>query len=291
MIASSASNLAVPSRIRLLASCLGSLLGLALSLSLASPVFAESGRAAKLDPGSILSRDDLWPYRVDLIEAWDDGGRLARPLREGTTGVLIRLEDAERARIDFGRSGLYVVPVAKTDLVARMEKTLRGEIEKDAPNFIVAIGPRLLDPSREPLSLVPFGTIQAYDRFLCVYFDATASDSEIETIRARLAPIVRETPGLLTVLFPIGERKDPPMARLLKTVGWDAFFLPDHLADPYAHGLVGEDPELPRLQLTSAEGRVWVEGAIAGETAGETLEKLRELLPPDDDEPDSTTGS
>ena len=60
-------------------------------------------------------------------------------------GVLIRVEASGLARIDFGRDGLYEVPVGATDLVERANRIRTGELRKMAPNFVLAIGPRLVD--------------------------------------------------------------------------------------------------------------------------------------------------
>ena len=62
-------------------------------------------------------------------------------MQAGNVGVLIRVEAPGVARVDFGRDGLHEVPVVKTDLVERANQIRRGEAEKLAPNFLLAIGP------------------------------------------------------------------------------------------------------------------------------------------------------
>ena len=75
------------------------------------------------------------------------------------------------ARIDFGRDGLYDVPAARTDLVASANRIRLGDLEKTAPNFVLAIGPRLLDSAADSLRPLSFRAAAAEHAYLCVFAD------------------------------------------------------------------------------------------------------------------------
>ena len=115
---------------------------LALALLIAFAALPASLRAADgaypaaVTEQNLLASERYWPYHVALTKPF-------QALRPGTTGVLIRVESSSVARIDFGRDGLFEVPVAATDLVARANRVQRGELAKRAPNFVFALGPRL----------------------------------------------------------------------------------------------------------------------------------------------------
>ena len=265
-------------RTALLGSALLVLAGfLAWSGDLRAGELGEAGLpATPADEIDVLEREYLWPYRVALVTAWDDGGRRQKPIPSGRTGVLIRIEGAGRARVDFGRDGLAVVPVEATDLRSRMAAVASGELEKDAPNLVMAIGPRMLEASRGLPQVVSFLRVGEFERFLCVFFEVDVSDTELADLARMLQRLTDGRSELVTVLFPIGEQKDPVFARRLHETGWDATFLPDHLADTYVMSLIGEDSTLPRVQLSTAEGRVLFED----EWSEDALSKLSTVLGP-----------
>src|SRR5687767_607823 len=101
-----------------------------LSLSLLALLLACSapeGAPESVTEANLLGSERYWPYQVELTRRFEAPDRALEP---GTSGVLIRVEDADVARIDFGRDGLYEVPVASTDLVARANQVRTGELEK-----------------------------------------------------------------------------------------------------------------------------------------------------------------
>jgi hypothetical protein len=161
------------------------------------------------------------------------------------------VEDAGVARIDFGRHGLYDVPVGDTDLVERANRVRRGELDKVAPNFALALGPRLFDPR----TMLRVGLPAAAERpgFLCVFADPGAEGfAELAT---GLAPL-HDRHGVWTILFPQGDHPDAEVSEQMGSLGWTATVVLDYLSEPYTRTLVNEETPLPYLMLQTNEGRV-----------------------------------
>jgi len=213
---------------------------------------AEDPAAAAVTPANLLGNERFWPYHVSLTRAWRPEERES-PLLPGASGVLIRVEDGGSARIDFGRDGLYTVPVAATDLVERANSVRRGELEKMAPNFVLAIGSRLIDAAADPPRAQTFRDVGERHVFLSVFADPRAPD--FEALAKSLAPL-HERAGLLTIVFPQGERPDPEVWERLRALGWPVAYVPDHLADSYTRSLLPEGLAPPALLLQTREGRL-----------------------------------
>jgi hypothetical protein len=201
---------------------------------------------------NLLASERFWPYQIALTRSWQPVGR-AQPLRSGSTGVLIRVERSGLARIDFGRDGLYEIPVAETDLVERANRVRRGELEKTAPNFVLAIGPRLVSTKGESLVPFPYEEAARQELFLSVFADPGAQG--FRDLAAVLAPL-DERQGVLTILFPQGEHPDAKVHEQLRSLRWMVPFVYDHLAEPYTRSLLTEETQLPAVMLQTKEGRV-----------------------------------
>jgi hypothetical protein len=188
-----------------------------------------------------------------LTKAWQPYGR-ERPLRQGRRGVLIRVEGSGVARVDFGRHGLYEVPVADTDLVDRANRVRRGELNKMGPNFALAIGSRLLH-SR---SMRPLGFPAAAERpgFLCVFADPAAKG--FAELAAGLAAL-HDRHGVWTILFPQGDHPDAKVSEQLESLNWTVAVVYDYLSEAYTRTLLPEETPLPALVLQTNEGRVLFE--------------------------------
>ncbi len=243
-----------------------------LSLLLALAALADARAAAPtgdaVTAGSLLSNERFWPYHVTLVQDWKPGEKDA-PLRKGARGVLIRVETGERARVDFARSGLRDVPIAVTDLVATANRIRRGELAKKAPNFVTAIGPRLVDPVPAKPSVLELDQVTRQRGFLCVF-----ADPEVEgfaELARSLAPL-RERAGVLTVLFPQTKSGDEVVAKTLRELGWPVPFVLDHLSEAYTRTLLPTKTVVPALLLQTNEGRLlfagpWKPGMIPELTA------------------------
>ncbi len=230
---------------------------------------AADPAAPAVTPKNLFASERFWPYHVALVHAWKPDER-AQPLRAGTSGVLIRVEPGGMARIDFGRDGLYAVPVGETDLVAQAERVRRGDLHKTAPNLALAIGPRLLDPAVVPFKPVDFAQTSQRRGFLAVFADPGAEG--FPALAKSLAPL-RERDGVLTILFPQSSRSDAQVAEQLRALDWTVPFVMGHMSESLTRSLLPDGPPLPAVALQTSEGRLlvlspWSPDAIPALNAG-----------------------
>jgi len=259
-----------------------------LVLMLAARVFAGSGalgtelpvyRAQDADADvvtgeNLLASDRFWPFRVELIEVWrpDPSGG---PLRAGTAGTLIRVEPPGSARVDFGRHGVYAVPVDATDLIQRANRIRIGELKKTAPNFLISIGPRLADSAGDVMQA--FDYTHEYERraFLCVFADPNSGD--FAELAAALAPVAMRY-DVLPIVFPQGQISDRAVGLRLRSLGWKVPFVFDHLSEPYTRSLLSEEVQQPVVLLQNREGRVLFSGIWDAELAAQLDSALADPL-------------
>jgi hypothetical protein len=213
-------------------------------------LLAGCGRSDVVTERNLLESESYWPYQVELTRRFEAPGRA---LDAGTTGVLIRVEDRGLARIDFGRDGLYEVPVASTDLVARANGVRSGELEKVAPHFVFAIGTRLIDPAPEPPRALRLDDFSGDRAFLSVFADPRSR--QLDEIAHALAPL-RASPDLRVILFPQGRVPDAEVGTRLRELAWPVPFVYDHLSDAYTRSLLAPPLAPPAVVLQTAEGRV-----------------------------------
>ncbi|MGH0035577.1 MAG: hypothetical protein ACQGVK_11185 [Myxococcota bacterium] len=222
------------------------------------PAFdAADAEAKAITADDLLANERFWPYQVALVEPWTPEGR-TRPLPPRINGVLVRVESGGRARIDFGRDGLAVVPVSITNLVERANQVRRGELDKIAPNFLLAVGPRLLH-SKTGVPR-PFDVASAWQDpgFLCVFADS--SPEELAKLAEALAPLAGRH-GVSTLLFPHGPRTNREVLETLRDLDWKIPFMYDHLSESYTKSLLPEDVGMPAVVLQTNEGRVVLESS------------------------------
>lgn len=237
----------------------------------------EEPDAPAVTEESLLENDGFWPYRVALTRDWapavDEDS-----LSEGVIGVLVRVEPGGTARIDFGRDGVHEVPIGATDVVERANAVRLGERDKLAPNFVHAIGPRLVDSSGEQPRNEPFEEVYEPKAFLAVFADPSA-EGFAELARA-LAPL-QEREGLATILFAQGRHPAEELHAKLAELDWRIAHVFDHMAEGYTRSLRSSDRPLPELMLQTPDGRVlhrsaW--SARSGEEGEASLAGLRTAL-------------
>jgi hypothetical protein len=231
--------------------------------------------AAVVTSTNLLASERFWPYRVSLTEGFLPAGR-EKPLKAGDVGVLIRVDDSSAARIDFGRDGIFEVPVSKTDLVESANRIRRGEALKKAPNFTLAIGPRLVSSDAPTLVPLLLRKTLDYRGFLTVFADP---DSDVfPQIAAELAPL-RAREGVLTILFPLSTKSDPMIRDRLRALEWPIAFVYDHLSESYLASLLPGGTKPPFVMLQTREGRVLFQGPWTPSVAAELRTVLDRDLP------------
>lgn len=226
---------------------------------------AADPSAAVVSARTLLASERFWPYQAALVRPWES-------LPKGALGVVIRIEPGERARLDFGRDGLFDLPVAATDLVERSNQVRSGALEKRAPNFLLAIGPRLLDSRSEGARAFPYEEAAASRLFLCVFADPWRKD--FGGLAAALAPLVGR-PGLQTILFPLSHRPDSQVSGQLRAMKWTQPFVYAHLSEPYVRSLLDPATPRPAVLLQTAEGRVLFQGRLDRDVVPELDSALR----------------
>lgn len=211
---------------------------------------AASPGAAAVTQENLLTSERFWPYQVSLLRSWKPAGR-EQPLEPGATGVLIRVEASGDARIDFGRDGLYTVPLGETDLLERANRVRLGKLEKLAANFVLAIGPRLVDPAADALRPFPIAETARHPGFLTVF----GSQEQLSEMAPALAPL-NGRDGVLTIVLAQGSYPDARVREDLRRLGWTVPFVLDHLADAYTASLLPDGIAMPAVVLQTAEGHV-----------------------------------
>jgi hypothetical protein len=216
------------------------------------------------DPGAppvtrenLVASERFWPYHVELPQPWQPPGA-ERPLRAGTRGVLVRVESSGAARIDFGRNGVHQVPVESTDLIQRANGVRLGEEDKIAPNFVHAIGPRMLQSDSPQPVPVPFPRTFAPPGFLAVFADPGGEG--FAELAAALGPL-HERHGVWTVLFPQGGHRDPQVHQRLRSLEWEVPFVRDFLSLGYTRSRLREGTPIPAVVLETREGRLVFESS------------------------------
>lgn len=222
-------------------------------------VAGDQGAAtAPVSAANLLSNERFWPYHVAVS-------------KDGSVGVLIRVEAGAVARIDFGRDGLRNVPIADTDLVERANQIRSGELDKMTANFVLAIGSRLVDSSGPKLAPYPLETAATKPGFLCVFADPSAAN--FAEVAKALAPL-GERHGVTTILFPQGQRSDASLREQLQALGWAVPFVYDHLSEAYTRTLLPGTLPPPAVLLQTKEGRVLLESAWSADLAPKLIAAL-----------------
>ncbi len=233
------------------------------------PHVARDDGAPPVTEANLLESERFWPYRVKLT-----GRDMASNLPLESEGVLIRVEEKGRLRIDFGRDGVRTVPVGITNVVDAANAVRTGALTKMAPNLALAIGPRL-NGDALGIGRVPFGDSTARRGFLAVFADPEGE--EFEAIAKSLAPL-QSHDGVATVLFPQRLVNGDTFGTRLAALGWKIAYVYDYLVPGYTEALVGKI-DAPIVSLHTAEGRLLFERPWTPETAAELAQSVERNFP------------
>jgi len=237
------------------------------------PHVVEDATAAWVSEANLLPSERFWPYQVELTEPFVVS-RAERTIPTGTRGILIRVEASGAARVDFGRDGLFTVPVKSTDLLQRANAIRVGAAKKTAPNLTYAIAPRLIDAGSELGAPLPFE--KSIDRagFLCFFADPLAASFPHSA--SLLAPLSNRG-GVLSVLFAQG--REGLTHEQLRAAGWKGAYVVDPLAAPYTKTLIDGEVTVPTLALYTAEGRLLWQGELDGTLPPELTRAWEKAFP------------
>jgi hypothetical protein len=219
---------------------------------------AADPNAPPVTEANLLASERFWPYRVALTAPFHPPGR-EKPLPVGLRGILVRVEEpGDVMRVDFTRDGKHRVPVDVTDVVERANQVRTGKLRKIAPNFVHAIGPRLVDAEAEQIRYYDFAATLEPPGFLAVHADPRGSG--FAQMAKSLAPLHRRH-GVLTVLFPQGRHPDIQTRAQLRELGWPVPFVLYQLAEGYTRSRLDENVGLPAVMLQTPDGRVVYQSA------------------------------
>jgi len=245
--------------------------------ALADPVFIPAysvvdSRAPAVTGGNLHESDRFWPYRTKLIESWLPPSGAAT-LGAGTEGALIRVGSSGTARIDFGRVGVYDVPVSATDLVEHANRIRLGEEEKTEPNLLRTIGPRLVDSNSDVMRPFSYGEEYERDLFLCLFADP--EDESFDAIVGSMTPLAARH-GALVIVFPQGRVPDRTVGRRLRALGSPVPFVLDHVSEAYTRSLLAADVAMPAVLLQTGDGRLLFAERWEAETAARIASVIQE---------------
>jgi hypothetical protein len=217
--------------------------------------------AASVDPStyaSIFADEASWPVRVWLEEPLlDESGEVLVPVRR--MGVLMYLSEDGRARVDFGRFGPHTVPASQTNLVDEARRIRSGEASKPLPNLIAMLATRLVDSTSEKLAIRDAAWDGPRDeRVLLVFADPFAVD--MREIQQQLSPVESSAMLWQTVLVPISDQDDAALLVELRAQGWESPFVVNSVARSYVPAMLAPQTPRPLLRLSSANGRILIEG-------------------------------
>ncbi len=257
----------------------------AIHMLLACAALSAAAEApAPVTARSLLENERFWPHQVALTEAVRPDGR-DRALGAGTRGVLIRVEAAGVARIDFGRDGRAEVPIAKTDVVERANRIRRGELHKMAPNFVLSIAPQLVDPRAGEVRPFPMQRTREQRGFLCVF---AATDSDDFGEMAEVLGSAAAHREVLPILLPQDDAAPAHLLARLRSLSWPAPFVYPRVAGGYTRALLDASAPRPYLMLVTPEGRVLFEAPWEPGVASRLRAAIQTSL--DGVPPDATTG-
>lgn len=210
---------------------------------------------------NVYDHESYWPNIVALVEEWQPDGA-EKPLRPRYRGALIRVERDGRVRIDFGRHGRYDVPIEKTDLVRSANEVRLGTRHKAAPNFVLQVGTRLVDPRTDEGVPMKSSEIARARVFLCIFADPL--DDEFPALARELASL-GDVEGLGFVLFPqTGDSEDLQAIKdRLRASDWEVPFGYPRLSENQTLSLLGEVPTGPYALIVTPEGRVLYRSNLA----------------------------
>ena len=173
------------------------------------PDIAPRIRAPRAVTGeNLLASERFWPYHVELTKPWPRAGAGSR-----SPPVHGRLDPGRRlglARIDFGRGGLYEVPIGATDLIDLADQVRRGKLQRWRPTSCARSGRGWSIPDR-PRPAPTWSAAHGAEGFLA---SSRIPRRGLRGSGEALAPR-RGRQGVLTVLLPTGEHPDAEVGERL----------------------------------------------------------------------------
>lgn len=215
---------------------------------------AARPQAPVVTAANLAENERFWPHQIALTRDW-------KPARwEGDfgwgLGVLLRVDPRKGLRVDFSRFGKHWIPVDATDVIERANAVRLGAEHKFAPNLVLALGNRLLDPTGRELTEIREDPLDQR-AFVLVFADPRGEAFEA---LARDLSAVDERGDVLVVLLPQGGHADAHVYKACFDAGFRGAFLFDRFVGAYTEGYVDVPLPGPFIQVATPEGRLLWEG-------------------------------
>lgn len=218
---------------------------------------------------NLYDHEEYWPNIVTMAADWMPPA--VTPRRPQTLqGVLIRIEDNGRARVDLARFGRVDVAIDETDLVERANGVRRGEIFKHRGNFTMQIGTKLVSSTGNEPGPQPSREIKSAEILLCVFADPRSM--EFEPLALQLDRLADDR-DLQMIFVPQNVRREDLnfVHSTLRKHNWEVPFTDPAQSAIQTTILIREKPIAPHALLVTREGRVLVDTALNGASAFEVL--------------------
>ena len=221
---------------------------------------------------TLAENEQFWPHQVQLTEDWTPKGW------EGDfawgLGVLLRVDQRGRLRVDFSRHGKHWVPAQVTDVLARANAIREGRGHKYAPNLVLALGNRLLDPSDRELAESQVDLL-SQRAFVVVFADP--QEPSFATLSKNLAD-VESIQGIHVTLISQSDQSDAYVYKSCHEARWPGSFLLDRFARAYSEGFLEDKMDVPKIQILSPEGTLLWESSGRESVGSQVSEVLAEYL-------------
>lgn len=225
--------------------------------------------AAAITSENVYERDRYWPDQVVLPEPVElESGNETRPNQRA---IVIRLlEPGDEVLLDFGRGGVHTVPIEQTDFVERAEAMRTGERTQIAPNLVLALSSRLVDPDGENPVGYQYDHAKGWDAFALIVAAPAQLDFEA------LKPVIEGLweAGVHPIWIPLDRESDVRVWKPLYDHQVNLPYVFRHFAEPYVNVLGIDDLEPPYYMLMTENGKLLDSGYIESLSAERAVQQF-----------------
>ena len=229
--------------------------------------------APEVNNSNVLESERFWPYQIQTNGNLTEGESGEVP-PVGTAGVLLFVEeDALSLTADFGRDGIFKIPVASTDIIERANHNRLVAHAKKAPNLVVRFGNKLVD-AQSP-TLIPFRYPVGKQFDAWIFFIADPLSMEFTQMAEAFKYLRADEGAIMPIFVPTGSLEDKQVLELLQTLEWPGPFVYKYLASAYLPGFLLDGIVPPAVIVASPEGRM----IYLANWSEQTVPVIKEKLP------------
>lgn len=202
----------------------------------------------------VLDDSSLWPFRVNIRRDVFLAANEKLPVSGAFPGVVVRVE-GQKVVVDFGREGIHVLPVERTDFHARALKEVGDAFdeEKDLPNFIrYTTNMFMLRDEDGKVRNIPLDQMDKEKQFLIAYLDQRLFEEPERIEGFKEVQTALKKVDTRTLTFPT----DPTFYFQLKETDLSLVACLLHLVDPMIESLYHQPGDDPLFVMIDAEGKI-----------------------------------